>query len=136
MFTRGVETFPYIIQNGAPGKLVLPKQYDFDGFQIRFLPGWWTYFVVLEDGVQISIRTPHGKEEFEEDLKLIGDFIKKYNQLPLHETPYKEPKSSHKGSSYELYVKSHPPLSKRQQAVIAFKKNLYALDRWFVPSAE
>lgn len=40
MFTRGVETFPYIIQNGVPGELVLPKQYDFDGFQIRFLPGW------------------------------------------------------------------------------------------------
>lgn len=40
MFTRGVETFPYIIQNGIPGNLVLPKQYNFDGFQIRFLPGW------------------------------------------------------------------------------------------------
>lgn len=40
MFTRGVETFPYIIQNGTPGDLILPKQYDFDGFQIRFLPGW------------------------------------------------------------------------------------------------
>ena len=40
MFTREVETFPYIIQNGTPGELVLPKQYNFGEFQIRFLPGW------------------------------------------------------------------------------------------------
>lgn len=41
MFTQRVETFDYTIQNGGKEDfLVLPKQYDFSGFQIRFLPGW------------------------------------------------------------------------------------------------
>lgn len=40
MFTQGVETFPYTIQNGGTEeRLILPKQYDFAGFQIRFLGG-------------------------------------------------------------------------------------------------
>ncbi len=41
MFTQGVETFPYTIQNGGnEERLTLPRRYEFDGFELRFLPGW------------------------------------------------------------------------------------------------
>lgn len=41
MFTQGVETFPYTIQNGGTEeRLTLPQRYEFDGFELRFLPGW------------------------------------------------------------------------------------------------
>lgn len=83
----------------------------------------------MDDGVQISIRTPHGKDEFEKDLDIIEKFIKTYNRLPRFETPYREPKISERGSSFENYLKSNPPLSKRQQAVIDFKNQLHELGR-------
>ncbi len=79
--------------------------------------------------VQISIRTPHGREEFEEDLNLIEDFIKTYNRLPDSEPRYREPKISERGSSFDNYLKSNPPLSKRKQAVIDFRNDLQKLGR-------
>ena len=65
----------------------------------------------------------------EEDLNLIEDFIKTYNRLPDSEPRYREPKISERGSSFEIYLKSNPPLSKRKQAVIDFRNDLQKLGR-------
>lgn len=120
--TQNVKTFSYDILHGAREKMVLPSQYQFWDFQIRFLPGWWNYIVVLRDGVEISLKIPHGKDEFESDLKLIKTFLTNYYSLPLQETPYRETRQAHHTRSQNPEI--HVPITKRQQALILFKKAL------------
>lgn len=62
------KTRAYSILHGTHEDMILPEQYQFERFVIRFLPGWGTYSVILEDDAELSLRNPHGREEFETDL--------------------------------------------------------------------
>ena len=77
---------------------------------------------MLRDGVEISLKIPHGKEEFASDLEYIRAFLKDYYKLPLEETPYREPRQAHHTRSQNPEI--HVPITKRQQALILFKKAL------------
>lgn len=78
--------------------------------------------MILEDGVEISLKNPHGKDEFESDLKLIEAFLENYYTLPQKEIPYREPRQKDYTRSQNPEIRI--PITKRQQALILFKKEL------------
>lgn len=78
--------------------------------------------MILEDGVEISLKNPHGKDEFESDLRLIEAFLKNYYTLSQKEIPYREPRQKHYNRSQNPEIRIS--ITKRQQALILFKKEL------------
>lgn len=123
--TDSVTTFSYKIQHGKPDDMILPSLYHFDWFDIKFLPGWWNYIIVLPDGVELSFKKPHSEKELQEDLEKIRSFIQEYTKLPLYEKAPEIPR--------RLYEIGRNPLihhiSKRQSAVIEFRNTMRELKR-------
>lgn len=78
--------------------------------------------MVLKDGTKISLKIPHRKDEFTSDLECIRAFLKDYYKLPLEEPLYCEPRQAHHTRSQNPEI--HFPITKRQHALILFKKAL------------
>lgn len=126
------EIFAYTIKNGQTGDLRLPKDYNFDWFKIKFLPGWWSYFVIIDvpntEKIEISIKTPQGKEEFQDDLELIRNFIPRY----LKASGEKNQRNTERKRNYFERPKT-PEISNKQREVILFKNELKKLGRMVTP---
>lgn len=104
-------------------KVTLPSLYSFDGFSLRFLPFWWSCFVVLNDR-QIDIRLPFEWENFDSYISKISSFAREYNRLPRESTnvidEVKDAEHTWQTPAYKPFRK----LSRRQELKIQFLKEM------------
>lgn len=104
-------------------RVILPSLYSFTDFSLRFLPFWWSCFVVLDDR-QIDIRLPFEWEDFDTYIKTIVSFAREYNRLPRESDIVIDDEKDPVHTWQTPIYKSLRKLTRRQELKIQFLKEM------------